>query len=258
MLEVLPDLESLSRAGAELFVARANDACTKRGRFCVALSGGNTPRMLYEALAKPPLRDQVPWANVHVFWGDERCVPHADPKSNYGAARTALLDHVPIPSSQVHPVPYSVSPEQSAGAYDSELRQFFGTRPAFDLVLLGMGADGHTASLFPAAAALHEHKRWATWTPGADVARVTLTADVINQAETVVFLIAGADKAEVLRRVVGATRSRSTGLASETVEHNSPQSLPLGGALLPAQLIRPASGDVRWLVDKPAASRLDR
>jgi 6-phosphogluconolactonase len=236
MVEVFANLEAMSRAGAELFARLCEEAVRARGRFSVALSGGSTPRGMYELLAKPPLRERVVWDSVHVFWGDERWVPQDDPRSNYGAAMRALLDLVPIPPEQVHPVAYLASPEASASAYEAELRRYFGQSLRFDLVLLGMGADGHTASLFPGTPALGEHRKWATWVQAADVPRVTLTADVINQAGTVAFLVAGADKAATLKRVMGQAGS--------------------GVDLLPAQLIRPVGGELRWLLDTAAASQL--
>ena len=150
MIQVYPDLESLSRAAADLLVMQAHLAVAARGRFSVALSGGATPRRTYELLAAPPLKDQAPWDRVHVFWGDERGVPRNDPRSNARMAREAWLDHVPIPKDQIHPLDCADDPATAARQYEAELRQFFaGGPPRLDLVLLGLGDDGHTASLFP-------------------------------------------------------------------------------------------------------------
>ena len=150
MIEVYPDLESLSRAAAALLVKQANLAVAARGRFSVALSGGATPRRTYELLAAPPLVDQAPWDRVHVFWGDERCVPLNDSRSNARLAKEAWLDRVPIPADQIHPLNCAHDPAAAARQYEAQLREFFaGQPPILDLVLLGLGEDGHTASLFP-------------------------------------------------------------------------------------------------------------
>jgi 6-phosphogluconolactonase len=235
---VYQDLESLSRGAADLFVERSTSAARLQGRFSVALSGGHTPFGAYQLLAKGPRRDQVPWSQVHVFWGDERCVPPDDPRSNARMAHETLLDHVPIPSDQIHPILCAGAPENGAQEYESLLRHFFkGRQPRFDLVLLGLGENGHTASLFPGTAALDESTRWAAevYVREQDLYRVTLTAPIINQGEMVVFLVAGANKANVLREVLEGPRD----------PHR-----------LPAQLIQPESSDLRWLIDRQAASAL--
>ena len=170
MIEVYPDLESLSRAAAALLVKQANLAVAARGRFSVALSGGATPRRTYELLAAPPWVDQAPWDRVHVFWGDERCVPLDDPRSNARLAKEAWLDHVPIPADQIHPLDCADDPAAAAGQYEAQLREFFaGKPPILDLVLLGLGDNGHTASLFPGTTVLAERERWAAAvSPGRD------------------------------------------------------------------------------------------
>ena len=162
MIEVYPDLESLSRAAAALLVRQANLAVAARGRFSVALAGGATPRRTYELLAAPPLADRAPWDRVHVFWGDERCVPLTDPRSNARLAKEAWLDRVPIPGHQIHPLNCALDPAAAARQYEAQLREFFaGQPPILDLVLLGLGDDGHTASLFPGTTVLAETERWA-------------------------------------------------------------------------------------------------
>lgn len=238
MIQVYPDLESLSRAAAALLVMQANLAVAARGRFSVALSGGATPRRTYELLAAPPLMDQAPWDRVHVFWGDERGVPLNDPRSNARMAQEAWLDHVPIPKDQIHPLDCSQAPAAAARQYEAQLRKFFAGRPPrLDLVLLGLGDDGHTASLFPGTPALEERERWAAAVlpAGADLYRVTLTAPLINQAAMVVFLVAGKSKAGVLHEVLHGPRDPER---------------------LPAQLIQPQNGDLLWLTDLAAAARL--
>jgi 6-phosphogluconolactonase len=238
MIEVYPDLESLSRAAAVLLVEQANLAVAARGRFSVALAGGATPRRTYELLAAAPLKDQAPWDRLHVFWGDERCVPGNDSRSNARLARAAWLDRVPIPTGQIHPMNCAADPAAAARQYEAQLREFFaGQPPRLDLVLLGLGDDGHTASLFPGAPVLAEAERWAAavYVAEQDLYRVTLTAPLINQAELVVFLVAGDAKAGVLREVLLGPRDP---------------------ARLPAQLIQPQPGELRWLVDLAAAGSL--
>ncbi len=233
-LVVYPDLEALSRAAAELFVEQARQAVASRGRFSVALAGGRTPLRTYEPLAEPPSRDPVPWDRVHVLWGDERCVPADDPRSNARMARRALLDHVPIPPGQMHPISCGQEPRAAAERYEGVLRAFFAEGPPrFDLVFLGLGENGHTASLFPRTPVLEERQRWVAEVFVAEqgLFRVTLTAPLLNQAALVTFLVSGAAKAAVLREVLDGP--------------DDPQRLP-------AQLIRPTNGSVRWLVDRTA------
>jgi 6-phosphogluconolactonase len=235
---IYQNLESLSQAAAELFATKAAAAVQLRGRFAVALSGGHTPRRAYELLAEAPLREQVPWAHVHVFWGDERCVTPDDPRNNARMAGLALLDHIPIPSAQIHPIRCAASPDQGARDYEETLRAFFeGQQPRFDLILLGLGENGHTASLFPGTPVLDEKDRWAAevYVSEQGMHRVTLTWPIINQGETVAFLVAGAKKCAILREVLQGAQD----------PHR-----------LPAQLVDPTSGDLRWLIDKEAAGDL--
>ncbi len=239
MIRVEPDTEALARSAAELIAACARDAVRARGRFTVAVAGGGTPLPAYRSLASPALAGTVPWPEVHVFWGDERCVPPDDPSSNERTVREALLDRVPVPADHIHPIRCAGDPARAALAYDALLRSFFadGDGPTFDLVLLGLGENGHTASLFPNDPALHETATWAVGVrvPGQPFARVTLTTAVLNRARSVVFLASGEAKAAVLLRVVEGP--------------NRPEELP-------AQLIRPRFSEPRWLVDAAAASRL--
>lgn len=237
MIRVYADYEELSRAAAELICDTALGAVRDRDCFSMALAGGNTPRRTYEILSAPPLSNRVPWEKVHLFWGDERCVPPRDPRSNALMARRALIDHVPIPASRVHPIPCNRSPADAAKQYEALLRTFFaGHEAGFDLVLLGLGEDGHTASLLPDSPVLAEGKRRVAEVYAAEqgIYRVTLTPPLINQARVVVFLVSGESKAGVLREMLEGT------------------------APLPARMVRPVNGELRWLVDREAAGLLSR
>jgi 6-phosphogluconolactonase len=237
MISVFPNLELLSRAAADMILRSARHAVRLHGRFVIALSGGRTPRRTYELLAASPLREQMPWSRVNVFWGDERCVPADDERSNQRMAREALLDHVPILAEHVHPVECVDSPRQSAERYERALRQCLGDSQPLDLVLLGLGEDGHTASLFPNAPTLEERTRWAAEArdPQQQLDRVTLTVPRLNNARAIVFLVSGPRKARALQAV---------------------RSGPRDPHRLPAQLVRPFSDDLRWLVDEAAVARL--
>ena len=237
-LRVCEDPDSLAASAAEEVVARAREAVAQRGHFTIALSGGSTPARLYARLAR---RRALPWSRVHVFWGDERVVPPGHPDSNFGAADRALLSRVPLPRGNVHRVPTeSHSPAVAARLYEDELRRFFATParqfPRLDLVLLGLGADGHTASLFPGNEALREEERLvvAPLVTSLGGYRITLTLPVINSARAVIFLVAGDGKAEILARALEG----------------------VGGAELPARLVRPHDGELLWLVDRAAARGL--
>lgn len=210
-LHVYPDLNALSTAAAERLVAQAKTVLAERDRFTLALAGGSTPRPLYRLLAGP-LRDRIDWTRVHVFWGDERYVPPSDPASNYRMARGALLDAVPIPPAHVHPMPTArPAPPDAAAAYEATLREAFDDDTTFDLVLLGLGDDGHTASLFPEdnratvtdaalpwVRAVQAPPRYAVRT------RLTLTLPVLNRARQAFFLVAGAAKHDALHAVLDA------------------------------------------------------
>ncbi len=242
VFRVLEDPERVAHAAAREFQRRATRSAEGGGDFAVALSGGSTPVRLYALLAGPPYRDSVPWDRVHVFWGDERAVGPEHPDSNYGAARGALLDRVRIPAGNVHRIPAeNPDPEAAAVAYERTLRRYFGLAadalPRFDLILLGLGADGHTASLFPGNEALRERRRLvvAPWVEAVSSRRISLTCPVLNNAACIMFLVTGAEKAETLRRVL---------------ENDE------GETGLPARLIRPRNGELVWLVDRAAAARL--
>jgi len=242
-LQTFPDAETLCQKAADEFVLRAIEAVTARGRFVVALSGGSTPRRLYQLLSEAPHKDQIDWAHVQIFWGDERCVPLTDPESNYRMTCEALLDRVPIPEANVHRMQAERSDlDAAANDYQAELAHVLdislgGHPPVFDLVLLGMGADGHTASLFPQTTALNEQRRWVVpnAVPKLKTNRLTLTYPVLNQAREVLFLVAGADKTDRLFEVF-------TG--------------PADPARLPSQRIAPLQGKLMWFVDRAAVARL--
>lgn len=237
-IEVYANQQMLSQAAAELFAAEARRAIKSRGRFTVLLSGGETPRTTYELLARVPLRDLIPWSEIHIFWGDERYVVPGDPRSNAQMAHRALLDHVPVPAEQIHPIPYGPTPRESAAAYENLLRTFFAGGPAhFDLVFLGLGVNGHTVSLFPGSAAVAERERWVAevYVAEQNLHRVTLTAPIINRASLVVFVVAGGDKAAIVRETLEGTPD----------PHR-----------IPAQLIRPVHGRLLWLLDREAARLL--
>jgi len=204
-LETLADPEALSRRVADWMLELA---VTKDGAFTVALSGGSTPRRLYQLLAEPLHCNKFPWPRTHWFWGDERFVSHDDTLSNYRMVREALLSRAPIPAINVHPIPTErTTPDKAAAAYERELKSFYGAdrldpaRPLFDVTLLGLGPDGHTASLFPDTAVLAEHDRWVAAVVGAkSEARITLTYPALESSRNAAFLVAGEEKRAVLAR----------------------------------------------------------
>jgi 6-phosphogluconolactonase len=235
--EVYPDAEALAQAAAKLFVDQAKAAIADHGRFSVNLSGGNTPKRVFEVLAGKPYRDQAPWQQIHVFWGDERCVPPDDPRSNYRMTKLALLDHVPIPPAQIHPIAGDIDPAESARQYETLMKSFFaGGPPRFDLIYLGLGENGHTASLFPHTPVLDEKVRWVkeVYVDEVKMWRITMSAPVLNEGKVLAFLVAGGSKAAVLREV---------------------REGPYDPKRLPSQLIKPTSGELIWMVDRAAAGK---
>jgi len=244
-ITVYSDPESWVAGVADYITALATRAIAERGRFTFAFSGGNTPRPVYERVASVGYIDRIDWSRVQVFFGDERCVPPEDPQSNYHMARTALGDRVPIPAANIHRMHGEDPPEQAAEEYAEELERTFGGDAkkggappnGFDLVLLGMGDNGHTASLFPGLAAVTESVRWvmAQYVEVVGMWRVTLTPVILNAARNVAFLVKGADKAEMLQKVLEG---------------------PYQPVVLPSQIIKPTNGELRWLVDAAAAARL--
>ena len=240
---VCSDLNDLSREAGALFVQLANQAVEERGQFTVCLSGGSTPRQTYALLTQEPLRSQTPWSQVHIFWGDERVISPDHPDNHHQMASDILFSKVPIPPDNIHRM--CVENGDSAGVareYEILLRSFFnlaeGELPRFDLILLGMGADAHMASLFPGTSGLKERRSLvaAHYVPKLAADRLTLTVPVLNNARNVVFLVSGVNKAEALQLVL---------------QGDDPQ------ADLPARLLRPMDGNVIWMVDKDAASKLN-
>jgi 6-phosphogluconolactonase len=236
---VYPDRSRFIDGAADFIVDLAAQAIAERGRFTIALSGGGTPRPIYARLASADYRDRIDWDKVHLFFGDERCVPPDDTHSNFHMAREALLDHVPLLPDQIHRIQGELDPAQAALSYEQEIQRLFRTStfPAFDLICLGLGDNGHTASLFPGTASLREKERWivpqyvevmASW-------RITFTAPLINAAHHVAFLVEGVGKTEVLWRVLDG---------------------PYQPDVLPAQMIQPVGGQLHWLIDAAAVTKL--
>jgi 6-phosphogluconolactonase len=210
-LEILSDLEAMSRRVADWILELA---AAKDGVFAVCLSGGGTPQRLYELLAEPPYRDRFPWTRSHWFWGDERFVPQEDVRSNYRMAREALLSRAPIPSGNIHPIPTEGLAPQAASAYERTLKSFYGAdrldpaRPLFDVNLLGLGSDGHTASLFPGSPVLAERDRWVAPVVGAKPEpRITLTYPALESSRHLAFLVAGKEKHTIFKRLRDADKS---------------------------------------------------
>jgi 6-phosphogluconolactonase len=240
-VEIHASPADLARAAAVLFAERASAAVSARGRFSAALSGGRTPEALYTLLAKAPFASQIPWERVHLFWGDERCVPPDHGDSNYRLARERLFDHVPVPPANVHRIRGEMDPVAAAALYEGELREFFGQHgqpcPAFDAVFLGLGEDGHTASLFPGSPAIRESVRRvsAQYVDAQKGWRITLTPPAINAARLAVFVVSGKSKAAAVRDVLEG---------------------PFRPGTLPAQAVRPPHGEIRWMLDRDAAQLL--
>lgn len=242
-IRVLTTPQDLFAAAAEEIVRLANEAVAERGRFTIALSGGSTPKSLYTLLATNA-RTMLPWEQMFFFWGDERHAPPTDPDSNYRMANEALLSKVSVPPANVFRVP-AENPEAATVAkeYESTLKRFFQTEagqfPRFDLILLGMGPDGHTASLFPGTAGLAERSRWviANWVEKLKTHRLSFTLPVLNAARCVAFLVSGTDKAQVLKSVL-----------QENV----------AGEQYPAKMVQPVDGRLVWFLDRAAASALSK
>lgn len=240
-VRILPDAAALFQVAADEFARQAKAAVSARKRFTVALAGGSTPKGLYRLLAA---NSTLPWSRIYFFFGDERHVPPDHPESNYRMARETLLSKVPIPADHVFRVP-AENPDavQAAESYQQTLQKFFqvgpGSFPRFELILLGMGPDGHTASLFPGTKALQERSRLvvANWVEKFKTDRITFTVPVLNNARVVMFLVSGQDKAQTLK---------------EVLEGDQPADL------YPSKLIRPVDGQLIWMVDRAAAAALSR
>lgn len=231
--------DEVAQAVAARFIELGQEAIAERGRFIVALAGGSTPKRVYELLASESYKGQLDWSKVHIFFGDERCVPPDDAESNYRMANEAMLSRVSLPAENIHRMNGVGDAVANARLYEDEMRTYFNDAawPRFDLILLGMGDDGHTASLFPGTEVLTEREAWVAglWVEKLGAYRITLTAPAINHAAHIIFLVTGENKAERLAEILKD-------------EHDT--------ARLPAQLIKPINGSLRWFVDKAAATRL--
>lgn len=241
-IQILPDNAELTRTAAGYFLHHAAQAIETRGKTTIALAGGSTPKGLYALLSTSPYCEKLDWSRVHVFWGDERQVPPDHPDSNYRMAQQTMLSKLPIPAAQIHRMEGERSDAQEAAdAYESLLQAHFKMQPPhiprFDLVLLGLGPDGHTASLFPGTSAVHEHARWiaAPWVEKFHTHRITMTPVLLNHASHIGFLVSGQDKAAALRAVLEG---------------------PFRPDEFPAQVIQPVHGTLTWFLDHAAARDL--
>ena len=237
MIEIFANAQELARGAAEYFVARSGEAVTQKGFFTVALSGGSTPKALYQLLADPeePFHAQVPWSRTHFFWSDERHVSPDHPDSNYRMANETMLSHVPVPESNIHRV-HSENPDAAAAANEYEqtiLQLTKQTLPQLDLILLGLGDDGHTASIFPGSDVIHETKRLvaAPWVEKLNTYRISMTLPLLNNAASVLFLVSGAEKAEIVNEVIQGPKQ------------------------YPAQAVQPTHGQLLWMLDSLAADK---
>jgi 6-phosphogluconolactonase len=257
-LHIYPESKELSKSCAEWICSCIAETLEKKDLFTLVLSGGNTPRPLYELLARPPYREKIQWGKLHLFWGDERAVPFEDPRNNAKMAFDSLLDQVQVPASQIHVMRTDISPEQSAEEYERLLHLYFPdlrspeetlsdirldpgrdrhTMKSFDLVLLGMGDDGHTLSLFPGTPMVYEKTSWVKsyFLQSQDMYRITLTQSIVNKSDRIAFLVTGPDKANALKEVLEGNFDPSH---------------------YPSQVIRPESGALHWFIDETAAAKL--
>ena len=238
---ICQNLSELNRKAAKEFVALAGAANARRGRFTVALSGGSTPTALYALLATAEYRNRLDWSRVHLFWSDERCVPPDHPESNFRMVQESLLSKVEIRRENIHRMAGEKDPQAAAADYENELRRVFNPAqdglPRFDLIYLGLGEDGHTASLFPGTAALSENQRWVTvaYVERLQAHRLTLTLPVINAAAQITFLVSGQSKRAIVKQILGADADSS---------------------ILPAAKISPTDGRLTWLITQDAAEEL--
>lgn len=240
-IHIQPDAEAVAVAAAAFITERIVKTLEKQERFTIALSGGNTPKRLHHLLSHPPYKDQIDWDRLHIFWGDERYVPLDDERNNARMAYDTLLNYVNVPDEQVHIMKTDLpDPGESALQYDSILHRYFGkSENSFDLLLLGMGDDGHTLSLFPGTEVVHETRKWCTsfFLEQQDMFRITLTKSIANRSACVLFLTTGKGKASALQHVL-----------------NGPTNINL----YPAQTIQPENGETHWIIDTAAASLLPK
>lgn len=235
---ITPNHKAWIDNAVEIILKLGNQAIRERGRFSLALSGGSTPQPVYQALALPHNLKRIILSRTHIFWSDERCVPPGDPQSNYRMAKLAMLENIPIPTANIHRIHGEISPEKGAADYHKQIDSFFqGGQPVFDLVLLGLGSDGHTASLFPNTSALQITDRWAAanQVEAQQAWRITLTFPVLASARQLLFLVNGEDKAEIVHQVIE--------------DHDAEEKFP--SARVAAQ-----NPNTSWLLDKYAANQL--
>jgi 6-phosphogluconolactonase len=241
-IAIYPDTETLSQEAAQYIVRIAQASITAHRRFTIALSGGSTPKKLYGLLAEEPYRSQIDWTLVDIFWSDERCVPPDDAESNYLMAQQVLLSKIPIPANQIHRMPADLSDRDAASyAYTLEMQQTIGSEgvPSFDLIQLGMGPEGHTASLFPHQPSLHEQQRLVmpVTVPKPPPPRLTFTPRLLNAASHILFLVTGAEKQDAVKAVLEGDFQPDE---------------------YPAQIVQPIKGEVTWMLDTNAAEKLQR
>lgn len=236
MVKIYDDAAAVSKATADYLVKTATDYVNKNGMFTVALSGGSTPKMLYELLASGKYRNRLPWEKMYIFWGDERFVPKDDDDNNAKMAFETFLNHVPVPEKNIFPIPIAFTPRESASEYEKLLHNFFhNADPSFDLILLGLGENGHTASLFPDTSVIDKKNLWVSevYVEDQKMYRITLTAPVINKSKNILFIVVGSNKAEIVSNVLqGVYQPR----------------------VWPAQLIKPVNGNLLWMLDEDAAA----
>jgi 6-phosphogluconolactonase len=239
-LKAFQTVDDLNQSAAKLIIEIANKAIAERGKFSISLSGGQTPMELYSLLAQTPFCEELPWKNTSVFWCDERCVPETDVKNNAHQAKSVLLDKVNIPISNIHSVQVNLSPAAAAIEYEKEIRNYFREEPiCFDLILLGVGENGHTASLFHGTKVIDEHAEGVreVYIEDENMSRITMTAALINRAHNILFLVTGKKKAEIMQAIFSAS------------------ALP---DKYPAQLIKPSNGELFWFVDQAAAMLISK
>lgn len=241
-IDIYPDTEALSQEAAQYIVRVAQESIAAHRRFTLALSGGSTPKKLYGMLAEEPYRSQIDWSAVDIFWSDERCVPTDDAECNFLMAQQVLFSKIPIPANQIHRMPADKDDRDAASyAYTLEMQQVFGTDgvPSFDLIQLGMGPEGHTASLFPHQPSLHEQQRLVmpVTVPKPPPPRLTFTPRLINAAAHVLFLVTGAEKQDAVKAVLEGRFQPDE---------------------YPAQIVKPTKGEITWMLDAAAADKLQR
>jgi len=242
-LTIAKNVDELNWQAAEWMVGFVNEVLENRDRFTIALSGGSTPKKLYQLLASEEFRSKIKWQKLHVFWGDERCVPFTDERNNARMAFEVLLNQVPLPKSQIHIMKTDIDPDVSANDYEKILKTYFPTDvnseplSTFDLVLLGLGDNAHTLSLFPGEEVIHENKHWvkAVYVRAVNMQRITLTAPVVNLSTRITFLVTGSDKADAVSQVL--------------LNDYTPD-------LYPAQVIKPVHGQLFWFMDEAAAAKI--